>query len=149
MKILVFGLSGTGKSSLARQLQFYLGSKYAVKICHFEGAAIREMFCDWNFSPEGHLRQMRRIKSFADQVEHSIADFLCPTKALRDEYGSDYTIWMNTDRRSKYKDTDSIFEPGIDADQIIVSQDIPSYLQIIAEDIWSRKLSQLQSNVQT
>jgi adenylylsulfate kinase len=39
-----------------------------------------------------------------------ICDFVCPTKETRDTFNGDLVVWMDTVRRSEYKDTNQIFE---------------------------------------
>ena len=55
MKILVFGLPGSGKSTFAKQLTA------DTDMPHFNADEIRGLFKDWDFSPEGRLRQVFRM----------------------------------------------------------------------------------------
>jgi adenylylsulfate kinase len=99
MKILILGLPGSGKSTLARELAYHF------LIPHHNADTYREMFDDWDFSPEGRLRQAKRM---ADQV--GILDFVCPLKELRDIVEADFTIWMNTIDEGRFEDTNKLFE---------------------------------------
>ena len=99
MKILILGLPGSGKSTLARELAYHF------LIPHHNADTYREMFDDWDFSPEGRLRQAKRM---ADQV--GILDFVCPLKELRDIVDADFTIWMNTIKEGRFEDTNKLFE---------------------------------------
>ena len=62
-KILVMGLPGAGKTTLAASLT-------ALMFCHdvvwFNADTIREKYNDWDFSPEGRLRQAHRMREIAD-----------------------------------------------------------------------------------
>jgi adenylylsulfate kinase len=40
-----------------------------------------------------------------------ICDFVCPTRELRDIFDPDMIIWMDTIPKSRYADTNNIFEP--------------------------------------
>jgi adenylylsulfate kinase len=99
MKILILGLPGSGKSTLARELAYHF------LIPHHNADTYREMFDDWDFSPEGRLRQAKRM---ADQV--GILDFVCPLEELRDIVDADFTIWMNTIKEGRFEDTNKLFE---------------------------------------
>ena len=63
MKILICGLPGSGKTTLAKPLANLLGGIW------INADAIREKYNDWDFSPEGRLRQAQRMRYLADGVE--------------------------------------------------------------------------------
>ncbi len=104
------GLPGSGKTTLAKQLQEKLECKW------YNADIIRNQFDDWDFSPEGRIRQATRMQTLADieslilDSDYVICDFIAPTQKIRDIFNSNYTIWMNTIEFSQYNDTDSIFE---------------------------------------
>jgi adenylylsulfate kinase len=107
MKILITGISGSGKTHLATQLNTLLDADY------YNADQLRQQYNDWDFSTEGRLRQANRIKSLCatSYKRYQIADFICPTNELRNIFQPDFTIWMNTKKESIYKDTDKLFEP--------------------------------------
>ena len=109
MKILVFGLSGSGKSTFAKQLT-------ADKdIPHFNADEIRGMFKDWDFSQDGRLRQVKRMINLCTIANKTcVVDFICPYNLYRKDY--DIKIFMNTIASSKYEDTNKIFELPTDVD---------------------------------
>jgi adenylylsulfate kinase len=120
-KILLCGLPGSGKTTLAEKLVSLLGN------ADWHNAdRVREQHNDWDFSPAGRQRQMQRMKDLcADSVSqgrYAVADFVCPTAQLRAEFDADYVIWMNTIDQSRYEDTNQIFEqPGIQDCNLIVN----------------------------
>jgi adenylylsulfate kinase len=108
MKILIMGLPGSGKSTLAKPFAELIGGVWV------NADQIRERYDDWDFSPEGRLRQAQRMRYLADGIELAgkiaVADFVCPTEELRNLFNADYTIWMDTIREGRYADTNAIFE---------------------------------------
>ena len=108
MKILIFGLPGSGKTWLAERLQKRLNCAW------FNADKIREMANDWEFSEAARLRQAYRMKGIADYEKEMkrtvICDFVCPLEETREIFDADYTVWMDTIKESKFKDTNDIFE---------------------------------------
>ena len=78
MRVLIFGLPGSGKTYLAERLVEYLGDKVA----WFNADKVREEANDWDFSEEGRLRQNQRMLSLCENAEAegkiAIADFVAP-----------------------------------------------------------------------
>ena len=107
MKILITGISGSGKSYLATQLIDHIDCDY------FNADTIREQYNDWDFTPEGRLRQCNRMILLCNQSskQHQIADFIAPTTEIRTLFNPDFIIWMNTTKSSKFKDTDKLYQP--------------------------------------
>ena len=58
MKILIMGLPGSGKTYLAERLQPLLEAAW------YNADKVREMANDWDFSPEGRIRQSMRTVSY-------------------------------------------------------------------------------------
>ena len=77
MKILIFGLPGSGKTTLAKPFADLIGG------VHINADAVRERYSDWDFSREGRVRQAQRMRHLADGVvmagKIAVADFVCPT----------------------------------------------------------------------
>jgi len=109
MKILICGLSGSGKTVLAKALEKKL--EYCF---HLNADEVREKYNDWDFSLEGRIRQAKRMSSLADKLlkefDYVICDFICPTSETRKLVSPDYIIYMDTINKSIFEDTDKIFE---------------------------------------
>jgi len=123
MKILVFGLPGSGKSTFAKQLTA------DTDMPHFNADEIRGLFKDWDFSPEGRLRQVFRMVDLCQIANKTcVVDFVCPYNLYRKDY--DITVWMNTIESGRFEDTNKIFEKPTQVDYEITNY---NYDQIIKE----------------
>ena len=105
-KILIFGLPGSGKSTIGNKLSQKLDC------IHLNADEVRERFNDWDFSEDGRLRQAYRMKQLAEETksQYVILDFVCPKKEYRDIISPDISIFMNTIKKGRFKNTNVIFE---------------------------------------
>ena len=114
MKILIMGLPGSGKTYLAERMQPILNAAW------YNADKVREMANDWDFSPQGRIRQSLRMKNLADyEKSHGrivICDFVCPTSETKTNFDPDITIWMDTIKSGRYEDTNKMFEEPINVD---------------------------------
>lgn len=114
MKILICGLPGSGKSTLAEPFADLIGGVW------INADQVRTRYDDWDFSPEGRLRQAQRMRHLADGVEMAgkiaVADFVAPTKKARDEFNPDFVVWLDTIEKSRFEDTNQIFENPLNYD---------------------------------
>jgi len=108
VKILIFGLPGSGKTTLAKPFAELLGG------VHINADAVRKEYDDWDFTPEGRMRQAHRMRHLSDGVvmagKIAVADFVCPTEAARLEFDPDFTVWMDTIKEGRFDDTNKIFQ---------------------------------------
>ena len=75
MKILICGLPGSGKTTLAKPFAELIGGVW------INADQVRERYDDWDFTPEGRIRQAQRMRYLADGVvlagKIAVADFVC------------------------------------------------------------------------
>ena len=100
MIILIYGLPGSGKTTLSKELSYHFN------IPHYNADIIRDYWNDWDFSLSGRRRQLDRMKKFT----FGILDFICPKQSYRSEINPNISIWMDTIKISKYNDTNDLFE---------------------------------------
>ena len=141
MNILIMGLPGAGKTTLARALQQRLNSSW------HNADEIRKQFNDMDFSIDGRLRQARRMSQLAamdafDGWKHSICDFVAPTEEIRDIFDADYTIWVDTIKEGRFEDTNKLFEPPTQYDMRVIEQDAERWATIIAHAISIKELNE-------
>jgi adenylylsulfate kinase len=109
MKILICGLPGSGKTTLAEPFAKLIGA------VHINADAVRKEYDDWDFSPEGRMRQSMRMKFLADGIIKAgkicVADFIAPTPEARKNFAADFTVWMDTIKEGRFEDTNKMFVP--------------------------------------
>ena len=105
------GLPGSGKTTFAKRLHQHLPNSIRLN-----GDVIRDLYHDWDFSIDGRLRQASRLKELAKSnllatdTKYIIIDFVCPLPEQLEIINPNYVIWINTVTRSKYEDTDNMFD---------------------------------------
>jgi adenylylsulfate kinase len=111
------GLPGSGKTTLAKKIFSELSTD-TDNVFWYNADVIRHYHNDWDFSPEGRLRQAKRLRDIC--AEHpdaiNVVDFVAPTQEIRNIFGADFMIWMNTIVEGRYKDTNKVFENPINHD---------------------------------
>lgn len=133
-RILIMGLPGSGKTTLAGELQKWLqahwnpsfmpveqlavaaeigGVEETCRVSWFNADQVRKRFNDWDFSTEGRIRQSLRMLDFAlsSNAHYVICDFVAPLPEMRTNFKADWTIWMDTIDAGRFEDTNQMFVP--------------------------------------
>ena len=128
-KILVMGLPGAGKTTLANVLAPRLNAVV------FNADEVRSNINkDLGFSEADRIEQARRMGWLCDQVVKTggfaIADFICPTLATRTAFlsgGGACIVWLNRIDKGRFEDTNRLFVPPEHADITVPPEGTPEY----------------------
>jgi len=136
MKILIMGLPGSGKTTLALNLFMKL-QQAGENSTWLNADSVRKMFGDQDFSVEGRIRQSQRMAELANysSAKFVICDFIAPLNKSREIFNADYTVWVNTIKKSKFEDTDALFEPPTSFDLEVTTQDAENWANVVLNSI--------------
>ncbi|MDH7794240.1 MULTISPECIES: adenylyl-sulfate kinase [unclassified Beijerinckia] len=147
-KILIMGLPGSGKTTLARKLAPLL---HAV---HFNADDVRQNLSrDLGYSLDDRIEQARRMGWLCDQVAKvgvcAVADFVCPTPETRtafDARGKAFIIWIDRIEKGRYEDTNRMFVPPDRFDTRVTSEGTAEYwADFIVEQLASLMVDKLRA----
>jgi len=131
--ILVMGLPGAGKTTLANELAKLIKAK------RLNADEIRKAANDWDFSEKGRKRQARRMSDAALKIKSEgnnvIADFICPTPEARELFPADYIVWVDTIKEGRFDDTNKMFVKPEKFNFHVTTQDAKVWASKIAEDL--------------
>jgi adenylylsulfate kinase len=131
--ILIMGLPGSGKTTLANELAPMLKAK------RLNADEVRKEAKDWDFSEEGRKRQAKRMAEFALKMKkdgsYVVADFICPTPEARNLFPADYIIWMDTIKEGRFDDTNKMFVKPVKYDFHVTTQDAKNWAPKIYKEI--------------
>jgi adenylylsulfate kinase len=125
-KILIMGLPGAGKTTLARALVPRL------KAVWFNADEVRaNINRDLGFSYADRIEHARRMGWLCDRVVAAggvaIADFVCPTPETRRAFGPCFVVFVDRVERSRFDDTNSLFVLPEKCDVHVEAQGSPDH----------------------
>ena len=131
--ILVMGLPGAGKTTLANELAPLLKAK------RVNADEVRKAANDWDFSEEGRKRQAKRMSELAlnlrNEGNYVVADFICPTPEARNLFPADFIIWVDTIKEGRFEDTNQMFVKPTKYDFHVTTQDAKHWAPKIIKEI--------------
>ena len=131
--ILVMGLPGAGKTTLADEMAPLLNAK------RLNADEVRKAADDWDFSEEGRVRQAKRMAEFAVKLKaeghYVIADFVAPTPEARSLFPADFRVWVDTIKKGRFEDTNQMFVKPKNYDFHVTTQDAKMWAPKITEEI--------------
>ena len=132
-KILIMGLPGSGKTTLASELVQLLNAEW------INNDKVRKAANDLDFSEEGRVRQAKRMSDLAEKHKQEgsyvVCDFICPTPKARELFNADFIVWVDTIKKGKFDDTNAMFVKPEKFDFHVTSQDAKVWATQIAEKI--------------
>ncbi len=131
-RILIMGLPGAGKTTLAAKLLEFLLNNFKT-VTWLNADEVRKEYDDWDFSVEGRVRQSIRMRELADKSESDfvICDFVAPLVEMRVNYAADWTIWVDTISEGRYADTNKMFQEPTEYDFRVPEQDADKWSEFI------------------
>jgi cytidyltransferase-like protein len=134
-KILIMGLPGAGKTTLARLLAPMLNAAM------FNADDVRENINrDLGFSLADRIEHARRMGWLCDRVVEAggtaIADFICPTPETRAAFGDAFVVYVDRIQEGRFADTNRMFVAPAQYDVRVAANGSPEY--------WAERICSIQ-----
>jgi hypothetical protein len=126
VKILICGLPGAGKTTLARELAPLIGGVV------LDGDEVRAIMgtvpTPNHLARVGHACTMARLAApIVTAGGNVICSFICPTEECRRAFGADFTIWIDRNGNGKYPDTQAMWQDPSQCDVRVTNQGSPYF----------------------
>ena len=125
-KILIMGLPGAGKTTLAHSLAPLLNGVI------FNADEVRaNINRDLGFALADRIEHARRMGWMCDRVVEAggtaIADFICPTPETRAAFGPDFVVWVDRIAEGRFADTNRMFVAPETCDVRVTAEGTPRH----------------------
>ena len=133
-RILIMGLPGAGKTYLAQHILEHLQASNK-KVGWLNADDVRKKYNDWDFTPNGRIRQSLRMRELADSMtdmDYVICDFVAPLEDMRNNFKADWTIWVDTISEGRFADTNAMFQEPEHYDFRITEQCAEKWSEFVA-----------------
>jgi adenylylsulfate kinase len=131
--ILIMGLPGSGKTTLADELAPMLNAK------RLNADEVRKEANDWDFSEEGRKDRQEEWQILQKKLKEGgnfvVADFVCPTPEARELFPADFIVWVDTIKEGRFDDTNKMFVKPDKFDYHVTSQDAKNWAPKIIKEI--------------
>lgn len=134
------GLPGAGKTTLANELKNQL-EQLNKTVTWLNADIIREQFNDWDFTPEGRIRQAQRMSDLAQvsKTDFVLCDFVAALPEQRKIFSADYVIWVDTITEGRFKDTNAVFINPDFYNIRVTEQDAIRWAKLISDNITNQQ----------
>ena len=134
MKILIMGLPGSGKTTLAKLLVPELNA-----VWHNADDVRNIVHTDLGFEEKDRLEHARRLSFWAEKISEaghtSVTDFICPIPKMRKIFNADFTIWIDRIEKGRFEDTNKMFVPPKKYDVRLMEGTVEEWLKTVLKEL--------------
>jgi hypothetical protein len=134
-RILVMGMPGSKKSSIAEKLQHFFDSATVIK-----SMDQRVKHKDLDFTEDGQLRHCYRMLKLARESTSSVTilDMACPLPKMREILNPDIVVWVSDKSDSQYEELNQMYVPPVMFDVECTDDDDHNMMQVIKRIVTKR-----------
>jgi len=133
--ILIMGLPGSGKTTIAKKIVKFLKAEW------LNADKVRGKYKDWDFSDAGIIRQVRRMRDLATRSNNKyvVADFVCPMDYQIKIFKPNFIFWMDTIKKSRFDSMNKKFKKPKKYNLRITTQNSDLWKYLILDKIQKYK----------
>lgn len=110
-RILVMGLPGSSRSSIAHKIANVIGGEASI----LDSYGLRQQFNDIDFTEDGQMRHCYRILNLARAATTpvTVINMACPLPKMREVLNPDIIVWASDGDECPYHELNEMFTPPI------------------------------------